>query len=295
MKTTAFLCLLLLLSAGCNNRVEELEKQNASLQSTNQRLSQDLVSRDEYVDNVTNEINGVYASIEELKAKESSVLRESSTMESDKKLSREEMRGRLMDRVRLIRESLEENHKKLASLQSKLASSHRQYAGLQKMVENLKATLAERDQSIAALTTRVSGLEQQVTDQGHMMAQKDSVIGDQHRTIATAYYIAGTRDELEQKGIIKDEGGFLWGLLGSTATLASGFDPAYFKPLDKEMTNTIAVNGKIDEIIPKRSETFYKETELGNDQTMLTIASPDRFWQDKYLVIVTDKPSTSSN
>jgi uncharacterized coiled-coil protein SlyX len=293
MKTTAFLCLLLLLSAGCNNRVEELEKQNASLQSTNQRLSQDLVSRDEYVDNVTNEINGVYASIEEMKAKEGSVLRETSTMESDKKLSREEMRGRLIDRVRLIHESLEANHKRLASIQSRLSASKKQYAGLQKMLDNLKQTLAERDQSIAALTTRVTGLEQEVTDKTQMITQKDAVISDQHRVITTTFYIAGTRDELEKKGIIKDEGGFLWGLLGSTATLASGFDPSYFKPLDKEMTNTIAVNGKIDEIIPKRSESFYKKTELGNDQTMLTIASPDRFWQDKYLVIVTDRPSTN--
>jgi len=84
-------------------------------------------------------------------------------------------------------------------------------------------------------------------------------------------------------------GGFLWGLLGSTTTLANGFDDKYFKPIDKTQDMTIQVKGKIDEVIPKRNIEFYKKSEVSDDQSMLTIAEPNQFWQDRYLVIITDK------
>ena len=70
------------------------------------------------------------------------------------------------------------------------------------------------------------------------------------------------RHELEEKGIIKDEGGFLWGLLGSTTTLAPGFDERLFKPMNKEVNTAIQVNGKIDEILPRRSVQSYSAAPL---------------------------------
>ena len=126
-----------------------------------------------------------------------------------------------------------------------------------------------------------------------MLTQKDSVIDSQYKQISTAYYIAGTKDQLEKMGIIKKEGGFLWGWLGSTTTLASGFDDKNFKPINKLVENNIHVDGKIDEIIPKRAEQFYKKTEISANESLLTIARPDTFWRDNYLVIITDKPNTN--
>jgi DNA repair exonuclease SbcCD ATPase subunit len=280
---------------GCSNRTEELEHQNTALQSTNQQLSQDLASRDEYVDKVTSSINDIYAKIEEVRAKEQSILRESSSLEAEKKLTREEVRSRLLDRIGTIRETLHDNFEKLAELQKKLSASSRQYAGLKKMVENLQKSIEERDQSIADLKTHISGLEQQVAEKTTMITQKDSVIDTQYKQITTVYYIMGTRDELEKKGIIQKQGGFPWGIFGSTTILANGFDDKDFKTLNKTALNTIEVPAKIDEILPKRNAQYYTQTELGNDQSMLTIAEPNNFWQDKYLVIITDRPTGISN
>jgi uncharacterized coiled-coil protein SlyX len=286
---------LMALSWGCNTRVDELEKQNTDLQSSNHQLTQDLSERDAYVDNITQSINDVYNNLESVQAKERSILKETNEMEG-RKLSKEEMRTKLLDKVGVIKTSLNENQKTVADLQHKVSSFKTQYAGLKKMVANLKTTIDEREKSIADLSQKLQGLESDVAMKEKTINEKDVVITDQtntinvqHTQITTAYYVAGTRSELEKKGILKDEGGFLWGLLGSTSTLANGFDEKYFKPIDKTSDMTIQVKGKIDEIIPKRSETTFKKAEVGNDESMLTIADPNYFWQDKYLVIITDK------
>lgn len=296
MKVVSLVVLSCALIWGCNNRAEELEKQNANLQSSNHQLTQDLTERDSYVDNVTQSINEVYSSIETVQAKERSLLKETSELESGKKLTRQEMRAKLLDKITVIHTTLVNNQKTVADLQTKVNSFKSQYAGLKKMVVNLKKTLEERELAIADLTQRVQSLESDVAEKTRVIGEKDLVINDQsnklnaqHQQITTAYYIAGTRNELEKKGIIKKEGGFLWGLLGSTTMLASGFDDKYFKPINKIEDMTIQVKGKIDEVLPKRNEEFYKKAEMADNQSTLTIAEPNNFWQEKYLVIITDK------
>jgi uncharacterized protein YoxC len=288
------LCIILtLVIGGCQKREDELAKKNATLQNTNSQLNQDIAARDEYIDKIVDSINDVYTSIENVQAKEKSLLKETTELESNKKLTRDQIRARLIERINMIRTTLSDDHKRLRDLQAGLAASRKQYAGLEKMVASLQKTIEERDQSIAELGKRVEGLEQEVHEKGLMLSQKDSIIGTQYRQITTAYYIAGTREQLEKMGIIKKEGGFLWGLLGSTTILASGFDDKYFKPLDKTSYTTITVDGKIIEIIPKRNPQFYQNTVFGSNQTALTIAQPDYFWQEKYLVIITDRPATN--
>jgi hypothetical protein len=296
MKATSYVVLILALVWGCNNRAEELEKQNTDLQASNRQLTQDLTERDSYVDVVTQSINDVYTSLESVQAKERALLKETNEMESGKKLTREEVRAKLLDKIKVIHTTLSDNQKTVAELQTKVNTFKNQYAGLKKMVVNLKKTIEERELAIADLTTRVHGLENDVAEKTRVIGEKDVTINDQHNTInqqykqiTTAYYVAGTRSELEKKGIIKKEGGFLWGLLGSTTMLASGFDDKYFKPINKVEDMTIQVKGRIDEVLPKRSEQFYSKTELSPEQSTITIAEPNSFWQDKYLVIITDK------
>jgi uncharacterized protein YoxC len=288
MRTILFLAVLALIVGGCSTRTEELEKQNAALESSNKQLSADVAVREEYVNHLTEAINDVYASVEEARAKERSILKESNSMESGIASERAHDKADMIERLGEIRTVLRDNRAKLDKLQAKLASSARQYAGLQKMVASLKATIEERDKSIAELTTRVEGLQHDVAQKTEVINQKDSVIDTQYRQITTTYYITGTRHELEEKGIIKKEGGFLWGLLGSTTMLASGFDERLFRPMNKEVNMAIQVKGKIDQILPQRSAQTYSAEKISEEQSLLTIAQPADFWKDKYLVIITD-------
>jgi hypothetical protein len=89
-------------------------------------------------------------------------------------------------------------------------------------------------------------------------------------------------------GIIEDEGGFPWGLFGSTTVLASGVHREYFKEFDKNKERVITVEGTIDDIVPKRSEGFYALSQIDDSRASLNITDPGMFWQDSYLVIITD-------
>ncbi|HLX11400.1 MAG TPA: hypothetical protein VKS81_01180 [Bacteroidota bacterium] len=298
MKTslwTAVVAVLIVAATGCDNRSDELQKENSALQSKNTSLTTELSERDEYVNNITDSINAAYVSIENLKTNEGLLQADTKGMESSKNLSSEEVRAQMSERLGAIRAMLLDDHKRLRNLQARLSTSKKEYAGIKLLVDNLNKTLAERDQSINELTNRVSGLEQDVSAKTALLTQKDSVITDQHTEITTAFYVCGTRDELENKGVIRNEGGFPWGLFGTTTTIMSGFDQSNFKPIDNSTTQTIQVNGTIDEIIPKRNVQYYSLATFDGNTTRLFISNPQMFWKEKYLVIITNNPSTATN
>ena len=114
------------------------------------------------------------------------------------------------------------------------------------------------------------------------------VVAKRHVRLAAVPYGQGIRKELKEKGIITDEGGFLWGLLGSTTVMSSGVDPSLFTPIDKTKDQSISVQGKIEEVLPHRSEQFFAMGQPVENSSVLTITHPDQFWQDHYLVIVVD-------
>lgn len=279
----AVTAVMALFAWGCRDK--EMEQQVATLQQQNREASSDLSKQDAYIDEVVASINQVYEDIEMTRSKEKNLLSESKGFEGGAKLTKEEVRSRLNDRIAAIRTTLKDNSEKIAEIQRKLNQSRKQYTGIQAMVDNLKKSIEEREQSIAVLQTRVASLEGEVAEKSTMVSVRDSVIGERDREIATVYYIIGTKRELEQKGIIKDEGGFL--SIGETTVLASGLDRSLFTPVDR--TNRIFhVDGKIDEILPARSPQFYKQEKVGTEESLLTVADADRFWQDRYLVILVD-------
>ena len=163
-----------------------------------------------------------------------------------------------------------------------------QIAGLNTLIENLKASIAEREQSITQLQAKVEGLQATMAEKTKQIEEKDMTISDQQRTMNTGFYVVGTRDELRKKGIITDEGGFLWGLLGSTTIMSSSVDQSNFTPIDKTKDQTIKVDGKIEEILPRRNADLFAAKQGDENSSELTIMSPGRFWQENYLIIVKD-------
>jgi DNA repair exonuclease SbcCD ATPase subunit len=288
MKTIgALLVALVLLFTGCDNRSDQLEKEKAQLQEA-------IKSRDEFIQTVLESINEVHTKLETARAHENTIVRQTGALEEGKVFVSAENRVNIMHQIEDIDATLSENRKKLADLETKLKSSKIQYASLNKMVDNLRESLDEREQSITLLSERVKSLENDVAEKTKLVAekeavidQKDSMIRDQKDMLNTAYYVVGNKDDLENKGIIKDEGGFLWGLVGSTTVLANGFDNGYFRTIDKSREMTIEVSGKIDKIVPKRDESYYVEEQKNDSLSTLKIVQPARFWQENLLVVVT--------
>jgi hypothetical protein len=149
----------------------------------------------------------------------------------------------------------------------------------------LKQTIAEREQSIAALEGRIMGLESSVAEKSQIITEREATISQQQKALNTAYYIVGTRSELKEKGIISKEGGFLWGLLGSTEVLGNDIDKSFFTAIDLTKDEKIEVEGEVDELIPARKQEFFELT-MNENKSEIAIKNPNKFWQEKYLVIV---------
>jgi len=295
MKTVMAIIACGIILAGCNTREKELEKQNAELQSKSDGLYKELTSRDQYIEEVMGAINDMHENLAVSREKEKLIMKESGGIEGSRSASSAQVRQRMLQQISEIDSGLKSNKKKLEDLQARVKSNRTQIASLNKMVSNLKQTLEEREQSIAQLETTVKSLQEEVGTKTAMIAERDATIGQQQTlisqqssTISTAFYIVGTRAELEQKGIIADQGGFLWGLFGSTTVLASGFDNSLFKPINKTREMNIEVKGQIDEILPRRNRDYYATSAPDKDHSSLQILRPESFWQDMYLVIITD-------
>jgi peptidoglycan hydrolase CwlO-like protein len=285
MRTSYFVVIaLLLVLTGCNQT--ELENKNKELQ-------QQLAAKDQYIEEVTTAINEIHNQLESTWAMENKVIQQSLAREGSKAPSHLQVKQQILSRISDIDSILSANRKKLSNLQSRLKNAAIQYAGLQKMVDDLKVTLEEREKTLADLQARVKTLESEVVDKTRVIAAREATIDDQskqlnERTLQmnTVYYIVGKNDDLKGKGIITEEGGFLWGLLGSTTVLAGNFNADLFQKMDKTKDAQIDVPGKIAEIIPKRDAGCFSMEETSGGRTILKIINADQFWKVNRLVIV---------
>ena len=284
MRTTTVLILMLFLTlSGCTDRKEqeELLKKNAELKN-------ELASRDHFIEEVTATINEIHDALEVTTAKEKNVVRETTKPEGKAAQTPLQMKQQILTRISDMHSTIMESKKKIAALQKKLDDAGVQFAGLQKMVDDLKTQLEVREQSIVQLQASVESLKGEVREKVAVIAAREQTIDEQTRELNKVYFVAGTKDELRQKGIITKEGGFPFGLFGSTIALGTKFNPADFRTLDKTKDMTIEVTGVVNEIVPKRDTSWYKISQPEAGKGLLKITDPSSFWKQNRLVIVTE-------
>ncbi len=289
MKSALLAILCALLIAGCSNkeREEQLQGQLAQVSNMRDSLQQSLSQRDQYLEEVMKTVTDVYTDLEKTRVKEHKLM-PSGTQEHPKVMNAN-TRQQLLTSVNEIGSALKDNQKKIADLAARLKKAGVESGKLNELIETMKTDIANREQEIAQLKSNVEGLTASVGEKSRIIQVKDSVIGDQTKKMNTVYYIAGTRDELKEKGIITKDGGFLWGLLGSTTVLTGSLDTTQFQRLDKTAEQTIHLQGKVDQILPQRSPDSYTEsTDQDQKNSDLQIIEPNKFWANKYLVVVLD-------
>jgi peptidoglycan hydrolase CwlO-like protein len=290
MKRAILAVLTAIFLVGCGNseREEALQRQLGESQSEQGTLRQSVADRDKYMEEVIRSINEVYVDLEQARAKETKLAMRVDTTEAPMQFSNAEVRQNFLKKIDGIGTTLKANRKRITDLQVRVRSLGGEVKSLNTLIANLKQSLKEREESIAQLEGRVQGLEQMVAEKTRVISEQDSVIVTHRRTESTGYMIVGTRRELREKGIIKEEGGFLWGLLGSTTVLASDIDKTLFTPIDKTREKSVSVKGVIEEVLPHRNENLFSTAEPVEETSVLTVVQPDRFWQDNYLVIIVD-------
>jgi DNA repair exonuclease SbcCD ATPase subunit len=162
------------------------------------------------------------------------------------------------------------------SLKNDLNSSSADKEKIQSQINKIQAELDRTD-------VMISNLEQSIT-------QSQGIIAKQKEEINTIYYVIGSKDELREMGITSNEGGVLWGLLGSIEIVRNDFNIEKFTPKNLAVNDEIEIKAYIDDIniYTKQHETAYELVEVSKDITVLKVKDHEQFRKDKHVVIEID-------
>jgi hypothetical protein len=302
MKRLALVVIAVLAVAwsGCGEdpELQKLKKQNAGLQT-------ELVRRAAYVDDVTRTINEIEDRLGSITRREKLLLRVSSQI-SDIDTTSPQAR-RIRADFLAVEEHLADVRNRMDRLQRKMDASAVRISGLMKMVSRLQETIAQKDTVIArlrfqnrALLETVVGLEGTIAEQTHIISRTTDAadrLADTVRTqrgeIRKAFYLIGTADDMETKGLLARTGGFMG--RGATLEPATGYDgpariPLYTRIDDRENSRSISVplatGQRIVGLLPPREEGSYRVLYRPGYPATLTIWDPAAFWTARCVLIL---------
>jgi len=178
--------------------------------------------------------------------------------------------------------------RRLASNNSALQGQVDQY---QQTITSLQAMVDRQKQDILVLTGRVDSLTTANTQLAAGKAAATDTMHTLRRENNTVYYVIGTKDDLEKRGIVVEEGSkFLF--FGHKALVpARKLDASVFTAIDKFSTTTITIPNpdRGYKIVSRQDPSLVDQplTSAGKPSGELHIADPTQFWSaSKYLIII---------
>jgi len=270
---------VLLLASGCNQKkIDRLQAQNDSLRAVG-------TDKDSNIAEFVSTFNGIEANLDSIKKVEQVI---------DKNAKAGEVKGSRKEQIKsdiqYIYDLQQKNRKMVAELTSKLSKSNRHVAELQKMIDNLNASIAEKDVQIAQMTDELGKLNIQVKDLNVKVtdlntnvsslssdnAKKQADIDAKTAALNTAYYVIGTARELKDKNITTN---------GRAKSIGAGLDLSNFTKVDITVTKEIQIMKKKANIVSIHPVNSYR---IEGDKTAdkLVILDAKAFWSlSKVLVI----------
>ncbi len=197
----------------------------------------------------------------------------------------------IMSDLNAISDLIVQNSRDMAALERKLRNSNAKNGDLQGIIVRLKKDIADKDQQIADLqknlaetNTALQGEIKKLNDTIRVAMSQRTQIGNMTTEMHTVYYTFGKNKDLQTKGIITKQGGFIG--LGKTAVLNSSIDNTKFTEADMTTLTSISLGGKLDKVVTNHPASSYKVT-MGAKSDEITIKDAQAFWsKSKYFVAI---------
>ena len=280
---------VLLLASGCNQKkIDRLQAQNDSLRAVG-------TDKDSNISEFVSTFNEIEANLDSIKQVEQVI--DKSAKAGEVKGSRKEQ---IKSDIKYIYDLQQKNRKMVAELSAKLSKTSKHAAQLQKMIDNLNASIADKDVQIAQMTDELGKLNIQVKDLNVKVtdlnsnvdnlsadnAKKQADIDAKTAALNTAYYVIGTNRELKDKKIITGEGGFIG--IGRTKDIMADLNMADFIKVDITVVNEIPIMKKKINIITSHPANSYRiEGEKTADK--LVILDAKAFWSLSKVLVISAK------
>lgn len=196
----------------------------------------------------------------------------------------------IKENIRFIAEKMQRNRTLIAKLKQQLRESSIKGEEFTAAIESLTKELQEKDSQLQALreeldakNIHISELDETINNLNTNVnslksdnAQKDQTISSQDHQLNTAWFVFGTKKELQGQRI-----------MDGSKVMQGNFNKNYFTKIDIRDTKEIKLYSKSAEIKTIHPGGSYTLERDANKQYVLRITNPQLFWSaSKYLVIL---------
>lgn len=189
---------------------------------------------------------------------------------------------------------------RVAEVEGALATSRQRVKNLTSVSDSLRTAFDSTVSNLQAVITTQRNTIEFLTDRVNTLTAENVALRD---SLATGYYIVGTRDELKKKGILTEQGGgrvlFVLWRTGKTLQPARNLDPRDFHAIDTRSVTQIPLPSAQGEyrVASLQDLSYIAEERDGGkfrETPVLTITSPVDFWRtSKFLVIIQERGAST--
>jgi len=288
--TAGIISLILILALGIlgySLHKKDHNAQVALMDDQRATFTKELTQRDSTLNDWLASFNEIENNLRMIREKEKLISVNTSGAEVSK-----DKRNQILEDIKSINTLLDENKKKIASLNSQLKKSGSQITELQTRIASLEESMKAYEAEIAELKTTLANknfeigqLNETVVALNDTLTHKQETISSQTYKLHQAYIISGTYKDLKAKGLLSKEGGFLG--IGRKEAIKEDFSDTLFKEIDITKTLTIPVNSKDMKLITEHPSGSYEVVKEGENMvSYIAIKNPDEFWRiSKYAVV----------
>ncbi len=199
-------------------------------------------------------------------------------------------RGIIQENMQYIQDAMQQNRELIAQLQQKLKTSTFNAKALEKTIANLQAeleaqnqriqeleaSLAEKDITIAQQGEQIDNLNQNVSSLTQENREKAETVAAQDKDLHTAWFVFGTKAELKEQKILQK----------GDVLKTGDFNKDYFTKIDTRLVKEIKLYSKSAEMLTTHPAGTFTLQKDGKGEYVLRITDANKFWSiSKYLVI----------
>lgn len=281
MKRILIIAIAALALTGCQEK-----KNAAAVSQTDVRID----SLQRIIDQKDNELNDVISTFNEIQEgfrlielaeKNVSIIKDGEATNKPEQIR---------ESIRSIQQRMQHNRELIARLQQQVREGSSRSEELRRTINNfvkeleaknnelqqLRTELQEKDIRIAELDNTVSTLNSDVIQLREETAKKTETINNQDVQLNSAWYVFGTKKELQEQNIYQ-----------KGKVLQSNFNKNYFTKIDIRVDKEIKLYSKSARMLTSHPAGSYTLQPDAQQQYVLRITNPQQFWStSKYLVVL---------
>ena len=196
---------------------------------------------------------------------------------------------RSSENIRTLSDKVKSTDIKLGVFEKRINALQADLTTRQSVIGELKIELVAKDEALALLLVQTDSLSTTINAKVEVIGQKElevtqlTALNDE---LNKSYLAVGTYEDLQAKGVIDKEGGFL-GFIGRSVALQDDADKTQFMELDRRKVSQLKIQAASLSLVSDHPSGSYQILPGEDEATkILEITDPESFWQiSKYLVI----------